>query len=154
MPTDTPESPGPALFAERLSDLFALWGVPEIAVELSVEYSTRMTRSLGRAYPERCLVRIAAPLRHGPAEFLDEILCHEAAHVAVFRLHGRSARPHGPEWQGLVRLAGYEPSTRLRVPEGIPGLPVHGPARRRRRRRRRPFLRIGRWRISFEKLGL
>ena len=146
-------SPG-AAFAPRLSELGRLWGAPDIAQTLRVEYSTRMTRSLGRAYPERSLIRIAAPLVHGPADFLDEVLCHEAAHIAVFRLHGRSVRPHGTQWQGLMRVAGFEPSTRLRVPEGIPGLPTTAPVRRRRRRRRRPVLRLGRLRISFQKLGL
>ena len=138
-----PETMSPRAFEPRLSELGRLWGVPGLDRAVSVEYSTRMTRSLGRAYPERGLVRIAAPLAHGPAGFLDEVLCHEAAHIAVYRLHGRSVRPHGVEWKSLMRVAGYEPSTRLRVPEGIPGLPTKAPVRRRRRRRRRPVLRLG-----------
>jgi SprT protein len=41
------------------------------------------------------------------------VLCHELAHLAVHRLHGRSAKPHGPEWRALMQAAGYPPVTSL-----------------------------------------
>lgn len=152
MPTPEPEMDAPRSFEPRLEELCGLWGAPEIAPRIRVELSTRMTRSLGRAYPERRLIRIAAPLLRGPAPFLDEVLCHEAAHIVVFEKHGRAAKPHGAEWKNLMQVAGFEPATRLRVPEGIPGMPRVAPPRRRRRRRKQ-VLRWGRIRISFEKLG-
>ena len=37
------------------------------------------------------------------------MICHEAAHFVVWRRHGQAARPHGPEWAALVKLAGFEP---------------------------------------------
>jgi predicted SprT family Zn-dependent metalloprotease len=37
---------------------------------------------------------------------LREVLCHELAHLAVYRLHGGSARPHGPEWRQLMAAVG------------------------------------------------
>ncbi|MGB5160980.1 MAG: SprT-like domain-containing protein, partial [Thermoanaerobaculia bacterium] len=83
--------------------------------ETTVEFSTRMTRSLGRCYPRRCLIRIAARLRNEPPANLDEVLCHEAAHLAAFRLYGPGAKPHGREWQDLVKKAGFPPSARMRV---------------------------------------
>ena len=48
-----------------------------------------------------------------PRKFLFEVLCHEAAHVAVHLLYGANAKPHGREWQELVRIAGYQPATKL-----------------------------------------
>jgi predicted SprT family Zn-dependent metalloprotease len=44
---------------------------------------------------------------------LEEVLCHELAHVAVYRLHGRSVRPHGPEWKRLVRQVGFGAATHV-----------------------------------------
>jgi predicted SprT family Zn-dependent metalloprotease len=44
---------------------------------------------------------------------IKEILCHEAAHLAVFLKHGNHAKPHGPEWQKLVQKAGFEVKTAL-----------------------------------------
>jgi predicted SprT family Zn-dependent metalloprotease len=43
------------------------------------------------------------------AALFDEVLCHEAAHIVAFLIHGNRAESHGPEWENLVRLAGYEP---------------------------------------------
>jgi predicted SprT family Zn-dependent metalloprotease len=54
---------------------------------------------------------------------LEEVLCHEAAHLAVFQLFGESCRPHGPEWAQLMRAAGFEPRRRLVLDEaGSPSL--------------------------------
>jgi hypothetical protein len=51
-------------------------------------------------------------------DLLEEVLCHELAHVAVYRLHGRAVRPHGPEWKGLVAAAGFKPRARFERAEG------------------------------------
>jgi predicted SprT family Zn-dependent metalloprotease len=40
------------------------------------------------------------------------------AHLATRELHGRSVRPHGPEWKALMTSAGFEPRTRLPSPTG------------------------------------
>jgi len=86
------------------------WDSPELANQITCEWSSRLRRSLGLAYPERMLVRLSLLLKEPQyAALFDEVLCHEAAHVAVFRNHGNRAPSHGPEWENLVRLAGYEP---------------------------------------------
>jgi hypothetical protein len=82
-----------------------LWGVPDLADSVTVELSRRFRSSLGLCRPVEGRVRLAAHLANGRPELLEEVLCHELAHVAVYRLHGRSVRPHGPEWKGLVRAA-------------------------------------------------
>ncbi|MBW2278311.1 MAG: SprT-like domain-containing protein, partial [Deltaproteobacteria bacterium] len=87
-----------------------LWGVEALAEEARVELSSRMTHSLGRAYCDRNLVRLAARLEQGPREFLEEVLCHELAHLAAARRSGRRVKPHGAEWKALMRAAGYPPA--------------------------------------------
>lgn len=86
------------------------WEVPELANVIACEWSTRLRRSLGRAYPERNLIRLSVLLQNADyAELFDEVLCHEAAHIAVFHLYGNSVLIHGPEWKELVQIAGFQP---------------------------------------------
>src|SRR5688572_26362964 len=88
-----------------------LWGIPELGDRLQVNFSTRLRRSLGRCRPCEGRITLRADLRRSPAE-LAEVLCHELAHVAVYRLHGMQCAPHGQEWKQLLRSAGYEPVVR------------------------------------------
>ena len=85
----------------RMANWSALWGTPALESTVSIHYSSRMTRSLGRCYPERGLIRIAVSLLDGPRTILEEALCHELAHIAVHELNGGKCRPHGPEWRPL-----------------------------------------------------
>ncbi|MGH8528334.1 MAG: SprT-like domain-containing protein [Nevskiales bacterium] len=64
----------------------------------------------GQAYVEDNLIRLNGGLlrAHGDS-FLRETLPHELAHLIVWRLHGRRVRPHGAEWQAVMRLFGAEP---------------------------------------------
>lgn len=104
------------------------WEVPNLAAIVEIRFSNRLERSLGRCKPSLGLVTLAAELESGDQNLLAEVLCHEVAHIAAYRLHGARAAAHGKEWQALVRAAGFEPraiSRRLEVP----------PARRRRKRR-------------------
>ena len=90
------------------------WGIPDLLESVSIEFSTRFRTSLGLCRPAQGRIRLAEGLRNGDAHLLEEVLCHELAHVAVYRLHGRRARPHGGEWKELVSRAGYEPRTKIR----------------------------------------
>ena len=47
--------------------------------------------------------------RH-PAEFIAETVPHEVAHVVAFAKHGVRIRPHGAEWQGIMRYFGVAPT--------------------------------------------
>jgi len=76
-----------------------------------------MTRSLGRCYPDRRLIRIARFVLEESEDLFQEVLCHEAAHVAAYHLHGQTIRPHGREWKALIQMAGYPPSVRYK---GVP----------------------------------
>ena len=118
-----------ALAQRRLTKWSRLWGVPDLAQGLSIAYSTRLSRSLGR-----CRSRTSTLLLHPVLSTLDagwftEVLCHEAAHVACARLRVRSAKPHGEDWQRLMRLAGFAPRRRLEPPPGLRA-PIKRPRRR------------------------
>ena len=107
-------------FQSWISEWAPTWGTPELLENVRVVFSTRLRRSLGRCMPTTGEIRLHAGLRDGPVALLREVLCHEAAHVAVHLLHGRRVRPHGKEWARLMRIAGYEPKARMsldRLPE-------------------------------------
>lgn len=57
-----------------------------------------------------CHIRInAALLVSHPREMLGETVPHEVAHVVIYRLYGRHAKPHGAEWKALMRAFGVAP---------------------------------------------
>ncbi len=57
-----------------------------------------------------CVIRYnPALLESNPDRFLAETVAHEVAHLVAYRLHGRGIRPHGPEWQTIMRRYGAEP---------------------------------------------
>ncbi len=86
---------------------------PDLIRHVRISYSRRLRKSLGRVRPKSGIITLNARLTSAPHAILLEVLCHEAAHVAVYLRHGWSAKPHGPEWRELIRLAGYQPTTRL-----------------------------------------
>lgn len=91
------------------------WGDPSLGAEVHVEFSSRLRTSLGRALPDRQLVRLHSRLREAPRSLVREVLCHEVAHVAAHRLGGAAARGHGEAWAALVVAAGYAPRVTLRT---------------------------------------
>ena len=121
----------PATYATWLSDWAAAWDVPELPARVRIVFSQRLQSSLGRCAASAGLIRLNPGLLEGPPEALREVVCHEAAHVATWLLHGRRARAHGREWKELMQRSGYEP--RVRWPETAVPEPV-------RTRRGRPFV--------------
>lgn len=93
-----------------MADLADRWSVPKLTDGVRVVPSSRMTRALARAYPRLKTIRISTRVLELENDaFLREIVVHEAAHLACYLKHGARIRPHGREWQELVRQAGYEP---------------------------------------------
>lgn len=121
--------PMPPTLESRIAQLANRWSMPDLAEIVEVRFSGRLTRSLGRADAVTGRIALAAFLEHEPT-LCDAVLCHELAHIAAFRLVGRSERPHGPTWQRLVRAAGQEPTLRLAV--GANELDESSPPPRRR----------------------
>jgi predicted SprT family Zn-dependent metalloprotease len=109
---------------ERLQRLLRgwaeIWGLPDLADEVTIVFSSRMSRALGNAQPNKKLIRLNERLsRADYNELLPAVLCHEFAHLAVDRLYGPDCRPHGREWCHLYQRAGYDPQRRLALPESI-----------------------------------
>lgn len=92
---------------------FDTWQVAPLADAVRVRFSTRMFRAIGRAQPSRCVVTLAAGVRALPETTLLDVLAHEFAHLAAYARHGRGIRPHGREWAGLMRSAGFPPRVRF-----------------------------------------
>lgn len=108
----------PNLDAARIKDLLdgwgRLWGVPDLSGRGSVLFSARMTRKLGSCSPSRRRIALNGVLEAAENGALaEEVLCHEAAHLAAYILHGGAIRPHGAEWKALMRQAGREPRVRF-----------------------------------------
>ncbi len=101
--------------ADYVAALGARWSVPAIANRVEVQFSQRLRSSLGRCVPSRGIVRLNRCLLRAQPALLEEVLCHELAHIAVFERNGHACRPHGPEWAALMRAAGFEPRVRARL---------------------------------------
>jgi predicted SprT family Zn-dependent metalloprotease len=119
-------------FEELIREWGQIWGLPGLADHLRVEFSSRLHRAIARAIPQKGIVRLTSTLRDGPRAAVAEVLCHEVAHVAAFRIHRRRIRPHGKEWADLVRRAGFTPNARF-DPKDWPELRLPKAPRRRRR---------------------
>jgi predicted SprT family Zn-dependent metalloprotease len=105
-----------------LADWAAEWRVSDLPSRVSIVFSARLQSSLGRCAPHAGVIRLNPGLLDGDPGVLREVVCHEAAHVATWLLHGREARAHGREWKDLMRLAGYEPRVRwseAAIPESV-----------------------------------
>ena len=118
-PMPLPTDDIPQQLRRRLHRWLARWGTPSLARTLRIEFSPRLRRAFGRCYQEERLIRLAPSLKDSQSFLLAEIVCHEAAHAAVYELYGGEARPHGTEWEELMRLAGFEP--RVRIPAVVRG---------------------------------
>ncbi len=122
------------LASDKIEEWFDLWRVRSVGnIELIINPLLR--RSRGRCDVGRSRIEIREDLMLGPRKELLETLCHEAAHIATFQLHGAEARPHGPEWRELMVAAGYEPQTErlaeCRVVRGDEQLQSEHPAKER-----------------------
>lgn len=96
-------------FREKSAKLFMLWGFSELVHCVDIQFSRRLRSTLGRTRVDIHRVRLNPVLAETSDGLLDEVLCHELAHIAVYERFGAKAKPHGPEWAGLVRQAGYAP---------------------------------------------
>jgi predicted SprT family Zn-dependent metalloprotease len=91
-----------------------VWGIPTLAGELRVVFSKRLRTTLARCRPAEKSIVLQHDLSRATLRRLNEVLCHEAAHVATYMLYGSRAKPHGAEWKWLVSLAGFDPVVRTR----------------------------------------
>lgn len=104
-----------------LASLGILWGIKTLEDHLTLKISGRMINSLGNCRLEAATISLNRTLLDPRnEEVFREVLCHEAAHAAVFLLYGKGCRPHGPEWKALMKTAHYTPRVK------IPDREIHG----------------------------
>lgn len=86
------------------------WGRPLEPVEVRFDLKGAAAGQY-RFHPRPC-IRYNAELAAQQFEaFCARTPPHEVAHHVVARFHeGRRVRPHGPEWQSVMRAFGLEPS--------------------------------------------
>ncbi len=70
---------------EWITEWASAWSVTDLASMVRVGFSDRLTRALGRCTPETGSIRLNRKLIKANHEILREVLCHEVAHVAVWR---------------------------------------------------------------------
>jgi SprT protein len=109
----------PIHLRKRLDRWLTQWGVPSLSKTLRIEFSARLRRAFGRCYQDERLIRLTPSLLGSQSWLLAEILCHEAAHAAVYEIYGADAKPHGEQWEELMRMVGFEP--RVRIPVVVKG---------------------------------
>jgi len=96
----------------KSDEYFSLWGCSDLASSVAIQFSGRLKSSLGRTRVDLHKVSLNPLLSSANEQLLDEVLCHELAHIAIYERFGASVKPHGPEWTALVRQAGFEPRLR------------------------------------------
>jgi predicted SprT family Zn-dependent metalloprotease len=105
-------------FRSAISCWAKFWGVERLEERVNVVFSPRMVKSLGRCDLRSKTIRLNPKLRERRGRILLEILCHEAAHIAVHEKYGTGSSPHGEEWRRYVHQAGFVP----RVTASLKGL--------------------------------
>ena len=108
----------------RIAAWTSAWDLPGLESRVTFSASARMRVSLGRCSPHRREIRIASFVLDGPPALLEEVVCHELAHVAAAEHHGPGCRAHGPEWKALMRAVGREPRARIPAREIERDLPL------------------------------
>jgi len=92
-----------------LRRLGALWEAPEL-VDIPVVLNPRLSRTLGRLVGRQWCIELG-PRAIVSSKRLREVVTHEGAHAVLAMKAGPSPAPHGPEWRGLMALAGYPQAT-------------------------------------------
>jgi SprT protein len=96
----TPQSATGAVALQTTArDLLRVNGATRIAMDLRVEWDSRLKTAAGRADYHEKLISLNPQLLEHPDE-IDRTLRHELAHIlAQFRAGRRRIPPHGTEWQ-------------------------------------------------------
>lgn len=102
--------------------LAMLWHARRIVAGVEVVCDGNLRRSVALYSRRRKLIKLNVILLEQP-EVMPEVVGHELAHLVAFARHGTATRPHGPEWQQLMRTAGLPARRQLRIPTAISEIP-------------------------------
>ena len=79
---------------------------PEVRFDLRGKSAGQLRMAEGKTWQIRYNLAL---LTREPEAFLAQTIPHEVAHLVAFAIHGRGIRPHGEEWQAMMRHFGVEP---------------------------------------------
>lgn len=84
---------------------------PRIAIEIRFDLRGKSAGQVRIRSRSSYLIRYNPNLlERGGSDFLRRTVPHEVAHVLAHYRYGSRIRPHGPEWQAVMRELGAEPS--------------------------------------------
>lgn len=116
-------SSGQRYLRTQLRALAGRWQVRWLAQDVQVVLNDRLRVALARARPDERVIEVSQRFLGLPRRQQREVICHEAAHLVVWRQHRKAARPHGPEWSALLWSAGYRASVTIPT-EGTAAAPT------------------------------
>lgn len=90
------------------------WCVPTLLEQISVRRNNLLRTTVAR-WREKMKCLELGPKFFRMTKRQDEILCHELAHAAALKIHGRGILSHGPEWHALITAVGYSPISVLKI---------------------------------------
>lgn len=97
----------PHLRASHLGAWRTLGRLGQVGAIPGVEWSKRMTKTAGVALLEDGKIRLSSPLFwQYPEGFIVEIVPHELAHIAAFRIFGDNG--HGQGWRQCMQALGLD----------------------------------------------
>ncbi len=89
-----------------------LWRVPSLA-QVEITTNLHLRTCLGRCFPKLNRIELNPSLLGKKRARLNEVLCHEAAHIAAYALAPGQSRAHSPQWAVLMTAAGFTPETTI-----------------------------------------
>jgi predicted SprT family Zn-dependent metalloprotease len=100
-----------------LNRLSKKWKLPNLYwSDLQLEWSPRLKKSLGIAYPGKRLARFNCLLKLDEYSYLlDEVVCHELAHLVAYDHEKKYLANHNSVWKELMTEAGFEPRLGLSI---------------------------------------
>lgn len=113
---------------ESIARYAELWSRPNLCEMVSMRFSARLSKSWARTNLETRTITLAVTLR-GDLARLEEVLCHELAHIVAYDSIGCREGPHGRTWKELVLIGGFEPRLRLAHGDDAPRTIVRRPSR-------------------------
>jgi SprT protein len=94
--------------------------MPEMAKEISLRFTNRMTRTGGTATYKSNLIKISIPYWiHATEEERTNTIYHEICHLLAKNKYSYKIKPHGWEWRDLMRKCGQMPSRTHKVDTGF-----------------------------------
>ena len=97
-----------------------MWGVLDRLANVEVIWNRRLRTTAGRAHLRELTIQLNPRLLARVPYRIDEVLAHEAAHLAVGLVHGTTVPHHGPEWSAWMVEVGHDPNAKHDFPvEGL-----------------------------------